>query len=704
MADIYDKVVLDYETRSKCDIKKCGPWVYAADPSTEILCAAYETACWSINDLDKLQMFLYLNPKMFTGAALRSIREATGVHVCVRDDIDHLIHTLNLCDVIEAHNAEFERAITKHVLGYDIPIEKLHDTAARASAMGLPRKLEKVAEVLKLVNTKDMKGHAKMLRASRPRKPTKNNPAEWDERDEVLIPTALYCVQDVRTESELSGKLFELSPMERKVWEADQRINERGVCVDKASAVMLSKLADDVRADRDSEIGEITGGKVKSCGQVKEITTYLNTDLGYGIVTDLRAVSVEEYQVSINPNTDNGKTAQRILTLRASASKTSVKKLDAIVNGTNDDGRMRACMMYHGADTGRWAGKRFQPQNLQRDSFLPDRLETFLSIVRQNSVEELMAYAEMVGVDVMDDIARCTRGMIVAGPGKEQIAVDYSSIEGRVLAWLAGEERILQAYRNGTDTYKLAAGDIFDVTVEEVTKDQRQIGKTVELACGYQGWVNAFTVMAETYHIEPLPEDRVVEIISAWRKARPKTRALWINLEKAAIRAIERPATMVQYRQVRMMLLPEGHPRNPSGQPILIVKLPSGRLLTYFRPGIVDVIRFGKPHKAIHYWGVDSTTHQWKCIDTYGGRLTENVVQAIARDLLAESIVKLEQRGDMPVVFHVHDEIVSEVDFEPSRSDEKLQTLIDVMTDLPVWADGLPIAATGWHGYRYRKD
>lgn len=413
---------------------------------------------------------------------------------------------------------------------------------------------------------------------------------------------------------------------------------------------------------------------------------------------------------------------RRVLELRREAAKASVKKIDALLAGRSSDGRARGLLQYHAASTGRWAGRRFQPQNIKRPD-LEDVDSAIEAVATGNAAYVATLYGEPLAV-----VGDCLRGMVCAGDGKALIAADFANIEGRVLAWLAGEAWKVEAFRafdagRGPDLYKLAYSRSFGIRPEEVDKDQRQIGKVMELALGYQGGVGAFQTMAAAYRVE-VSDDKADELKIAWRQAHPHIKAFWYDLENAAVRAVEDPGNVYEVGKLSF---------RRSGS-FLWLRLPSGRTLCYPYPRVEmrtvpwlnedpewvscdsreeanflygsDVawsaerkavyIRTQAKKPAVIYKGVDSYTRKWGDCITYGGLWAENVTQAVARDILAEAMVRAEAAG-YEIILTVHDEVVAE------RRTVDLSEFVRIMTYIPTWAEGLPVAAEAWTGRRYRK-
>jgi DNA polymerase len=628
---------IDYETRSRCDLRKHGAWNYSLDPSTQVLCMAHKIGAKPIG---LWQPFLGDNPYMMPAEVFH--------HVCNGG-------------LIEAHNAFFEYVIWHHVLNWPaVPIEQWRCSAALAASQGLPRSLAGAALGAGLAVEKDQEGHRLMLKMCKPRKPTKNDKREWFESREDLIRLGQYCEQDVATEYALSQKLGSLSDSEQRVWHLDMKINTRGVQCDveacKGAVSMLSQLAEQGKR----EIEELTEGAVKSPGQVVKLCDWLQQQ---GVeIADLRAATVKEC-LKGTVLTDK---ARRALEIRQANSKSSTKKYQAMIDRAAADGRIRSLLLYWGALTGRWAGAGIQIQNFPRGSI---KHETVMGLIPA-IVEEDLKYLRALG-DPTDTLSSCLRAMLIAKPGHELIGADYSSIEARVLLWLAGDERGLEIFRQGQDIYVDMAATIYGVLPDQVTKDQRMLGKVAILGLGYGMGAQKFVLTCKGYGID-IDLSMAERVVQAYRTKYFKVKELWQNYNSLAIEQIK---------------------NNPGRS--MRLELPSGREIVYQRPRLtpepapwdelqlIDRIQYESPRGPVH---------------TYGAKLVENITQAVARDVMAHAMVELDAAG-LDIVLSVHDEIVIEV----PEGTTSVDAVCDLMCRLPDWARGLPVAAEGWIGKRFRK-
>lgn len=675
---------IDFETFSACELRDRGLHNYATDPTTGVHCMAFA--------FDDEPVHLWTRDTLFPGE----------VHS----------HVLN-GGIVYAHNAPFELAIWNNILApmhkiAPLKSEQVRCTMAMCYAMGLPGALENAAPALGLAQRKDAAGKRVMLQLAKPyawgeitssdpaqdkRYPLFYTPETAPEKFEQLYA---YCKQDVEVERALHHRLMELSDDEQRIWQLDYRINQRGIRVDLESIDKAIALVEQEKRRLDEEMLRVTGGVVGKCTEVQVLVKWIRTQ-GVEMNGLAKADVLDALAGDLPP------AVEAALRLRKEAAKSSTAKLVAMKERASADGRVRGIHQYHGAATGRWAGRGIQSQNFPRPR--PGMGEDEINDVIANLHRH--AYIDMMYGPTMDAIADSLRGMIVAEPGNDLAAVDFSAIEARVLAWLAGQESVLDIFRTHGKIYEHAAAGIYHVPMERVTKDQRQIGKVAVLALGYGGGVGAFQSMARVYGVK-VPDAEADEIKSAWRAVHPAIVSYWYDLERAAIRALTDGGVQAvgpRGREVKF---------RKAGS-FLWLQLPSKRVLCYPYPElrIVDT-PWGEQKEALTYMTeLDSTTRKklgnkvlpdpnangnWCRISTYGGSLAENVTQAVARDLLACAILRLEQRG-IKIVMHCHDEIVAEVNSGSSRAGEIEQ----LMCELPSWAEGLPVSAEGWQRPRYGK-
>lgn len=652
---------IDFETCSEADLPSVGLDNYAKHPSTGVHCMGF-----AFGD-DEVSLIADM------GSALTDCRELFA-------------HVESGGEVV-AHNAPFELAVWNSVCvpKYGWPSlkpEQMRCTMAQCYAMGLPASLEKAAVAIGIEETKDVAGSRIMMQLARP----KHDGSLWVFTDNPDKFNRLYdyCRQDVEVERQLDKRLTQLSEREREVWLLDRRINARGVRVDINAINQAIWLVNAEKQRLDGEMLWVTDGAVARCTEAQALVKWAR---GQGVAID--SVSKSDILDALNSETALPKNVREALNIRREAAKSSTAKLAAMRDrACRVTHRVRDSFQYHGATTGRWAHRGVQPGNLPRPR--PD--------IKQDHIEDILKnlgdrdYIDINYGPVMSAMADCVRGMITAGPKKHLIAVDFSAVEARVLAWLAGEEKVLDIFRTHGKIYEHAAAGIYGKPIGDVTKDERQIGKVAVLALGFGGGVGAFQSMARVYGVN-VDDKRAEEIKVKWRLAHPKIVQYWRELETAAIDAIDLDTVTfagAPGREVSFELVGD----------FLWCRLPSGRRLCYPYPVVRQApTPWGDTRSALYYHAVSLGNH-WEETSTYGGSLAENVTQAVARDLLAEAMLRLEAAG-YEIVMHVHDEIVAEVD-EAAPADT-LKKVEKIVATPPSWAKDLPLAAEGWRGFRYRK-
>lgn len=620
-----------------------------------------------------------------------------------------------------AHNSHFDRTILRHCvpeLAGDP--SRWRDTMVRALAHSLPGALDDLCDILKVPTdkAKDKAGRQLIMLFCKPRPATskgrratrETHPAEWAKFVE-------YAALDIEAMRAIDKKLpvWNFQGSELALWHLDQRINDRGVKVDvdlAHAAIRAVERAQKILAARTSDL---TLGLVQAATQRDALLKHLVT--AYGIELPDMQQSTLERRVN---DPDLPPELRELLAIRLQASTTSTSKYKTLVKAVSKDGRLRGTLQFNGASrTGRWAGRLFQPQNLPRPVLKQDRIDLGIAAMKSDCEDLLFG-------NVMELTSSAIRGAIVAPEGKKLVVADLSNIEGRVLAFLAGEAWKLQAFRdfdagNGHDLYKLAYAKSFGIQPEAVTKDNRQVGKVQELALGYEGGVGAFLTFAAAYAIDleamgeqaigAIPANILAEAAKAlewtkqqgrptfgltdrawlvcdsfkrsWRYAHPAIASFWKDLDEAARMAVLRPGVTYECRMLKL--------RRDGAW--LRIRLPSGRFLCYPSPQVDEA---GK----LSYMGVNQYSRKWSRLKTYGGKLAENVTQAASRDVLTHNMPAIESAG-YQIVLSVHDEVLTEVPDQLKYNADRLSTLL---ASLPPWAHGLPLAATGFETYRYRKD
>lgn len=639
------QINLDFETYSECDIRKAGAWAYSCHASTEVICMAYS--------IDGAPPVLWL-PSMGAPA--------------------ELFAALQRGAMLHAWNSFFELSIWRNVLEWpDLPISQMTDTAALASMLALPRALGDCGAALGIAadQVKDKRGRYLIQRLCKPYR------GQRCRDPELLRELYAYCQQDVIAEQAIAAKLLPISVNERAVWELDQKINIRGVYIDAAAVDDALHLID-VQTDRlNTEVYAITKGALENVSQRAKVMNYI-AGLGY----DMDCYTAG-YIETVLKDANLPAQVRRLLEIRQQTGKTSTAKYQALKEIVTPDSRAHGLLMYHGASTGRWTGKHFQPQNLPRPSARFEGSEAqAVELIRSRDADLLT----MVFDDPMDALSGAIRGMITAPPGKRLLIADYSAIEARALPWLAGQHDVLDVFRSHGKIYEYTASQIYGLPWREIGKDspERFVGKVATLALGYGGGAKAFAGMAQNYGVD-IPEELAEKIKTDWRKANDNIVRFWWNCEAAALRAVQKPGVTFEERGVSFRVV----------RGFLFCKLPSGRLLAYYAPKI-EPGRFG--NDQVTYMGVNSVTRKWERQSTYGGKLVENITQAVARDVMASAMLRLHAAG-YEIVLTVHDEIIAEADNDFGNIEEFKR----IMCELPTWTEGLPLAASGFEAERYRK-
>ena len=643
------KLSIDIETFSDIDLIKCGVYKYADSPAFEILLFSYSIDDGEIHIVDLVR-----------GEELP----------------DEITEAIKSDTVIKtAFNAQFERVCLSKHLGILLDPSSWYCTAVQAAELSLPSSLADVGAALGLERQKMTEGKELIKYFCVSCKPTKSNggrtrnmpkdaPEKW-----ALFKE--YCKRDVDVERQIAKKLemYPISESEHRLYVLDQRINDRGVLVDLSLAQQAIKINSIQTAVATEQAYTLTG--LENPNSVAQLKDWL---IENGVEID----SLSKKAVAALADETDGD-IQEMLHLRLLMSKTSVKKYEAVMRSVCKDNRVRGMMRFCGASrTGRWSGNILQPQNLPQNH-LPD-LTLARDIVKDGDFEML----DMTFGNVPNVLSELIRTVLIPKQNHRFIVADFSAIEARVLSWLAGEQGRLDTFRNGGDIYCASASQMFRVPVEKhgVNGHLRQKGKISELACGYGGSVGALKNMGAVEM--GVPEDELQGLINDWRNANPHIVKLWTEVGNTAMKAIKEK-TIVSLGKLVFMY----------ERGILFIRLPSGRRLSYIKPRI-GTNRFGGD--SITYMGV-SASKKWERLETFGGKLVENIVQAIARDLLASAMMNVANAG-YDIVFHVHDEIIAEVPDGQGSVDEMCM----LMSINPDWADGIPLSADGYECEYYRKD
>ena len=655
---------IDIETFSSVDIKN-GAYAYSEAPDFEILLIAYK-----FSDEDKVKL------------------------IDLTDDPEEL-ENLRFWDALTdpevvktAYNANFERTCLARHTGEAMPPEQWRCTMVLAVQLGLPRSLAAVGPALGLTEEEQKKktGAALIQYFCKPCKPTRTNgqrtkntrlnaPEKWELFKE-------YNIQDVVTEQIILKRLRDFRPdqSEQDLWTLDQEINDRGVLLDIPMASSIVEFDTERSADLLAEAQQITG--LSNPNSLAQLKPWLADN---GLATDtLRKDDVAA--MLADPSLHSN--VRRVLEIRQTLSKTSVKKYQTMLDIAGEDDRARGIMQFYGGHTGRWAGRSLQPQNLARNTMPDDELDVAREFVKMGDFESL----EMIFGEPAPIFSQLVRTAFIPSPGNRFIVSDFSAIEARVIAWIAGEEWRLEVFRNDGDIYCESASHIYHVPVVKhgINGELRQRGKVAELALGYGGAVGAMKQMDTSGSV---PEDEMQGIVTQWRAESPKIVRMWRDCQDAAVSVIRGNQPK---RVLRSLQGTEFYVKLVDGTPVLFIQLPSGRPIAYWDPKVMDT----EMGPRITYMTQNQTTRKWERCETYGGKLTENIVQSVARDCLAEKMKLLESMG-YPIVFHVHDELILDV----PREDKEAAALVDRIMGEPIdWAPGLPLKGGTYECDFYRKD
>ena len=646
-------LAIDIETYSPVDLKESGLYAYTEHPEFEILLFAYAFDKEPVKVID-LVLFEDIPDEVFKALT------------------DPLV-------LKTAHNANFERVCLTRHLGISLPIDQWECTMIKSAMLGLPFALAVVGKILKIDQEKMTEGKALIRYFSLPCKPTKANgmrTRNLPEHDlEKWNTYKLYNARDVEAEREIREKtaFFKMHDGEKELYILDQVINDRGVMVDMQFVNNAIQMDATYKDRLTVEMTELTN--LDNPNSVSQLKTWIADETGED-VTSL----TKEAILTMLKNTPSEEVS-RVLRNRQEMAKTSVKKYNAMAAAVGSDGRIRGLLQFYGANrTGRWAGRLVQVQNLPQNHLYD--LDLARDLVRDNDLELL----EMLFGNVPDTLSQLIRTAFIAKPGYTFLVADFSAIEARVIAWLAGEKWRLDVFATHGKIYEASASQMFKVPIEEVTKGStlRQKGKVSELALGYQGGPGALTQMGALKM--GLQEEELQGLVDAWRAANPSIVRLWKTVDDAAKEAVKNKALVSIRHGIKFDCRAD----------VLFIELPSGRKLSYIHP------RLGKNRfdsASLIYEGMNQTTKQWCDQETYGGKLVENIVQAIARDCLAYSMLNLDKEG-YEIVMHVHDEAVIEIEQEKAN----LEDVCKIMGQPIPWAKGLLLRADGYSTSYYRKD
>lgn len=675
MSEQLHHLSIDLETYSEVSIGKAGSYRYILDPSFEILLFAYS--------LD--------------GMPVEVIDVASGqiIPLWLKNALKNPLY------IKHAYNAAFEWFALSKYLGW-LPPDQWRDTMLHALYCGYPASLDAAGKAMGLPEDKKKLATGKALiryfcvpckpsnaNGNRTRNLPKHDPDKWKLFKE-------YNGQDVVTEMEIDRRLsaFPVPAFVQKQWETDLQMNARGVAADMELVRGALVIGAIVKSRLMTEARQLSG--LDNPNSIRQLAQWLTdaTD------SDAEITSVTKETVATMLKQPQPANVQRMLEIRQELGKTSTKKYDALETCIADDGRVRGLLQFYGANrTGRWAGRLVQVQNLPRTYTHP--LPPARQLVKDRNIDGL----RMMYGSINDTLSQLIRTAFVATPGNVLIDADFSAIEARVISWLAGQEWRLEVFRTHGKIYEASASQMFHVPIEKIKKGNpeyalRQRGKVAELALGYQGGVSAMRRMDVGHNLDDLSDDEVKGIVDRWRETNSMIRDLWNIVDSAAITVITNGGAQTIRSETTDAIITLACELDViTGTRYMTILLPSGRKLYYPSPEI-GVNRWGNP--SVSYTGQNQTTKRWERVETYGGKLVENIVQAIARDCLAIAIENLEAQG-LHVVFHIHDEVVIDT---PAWADEDtmLETVTKIMTKPIPWAQALPLNADGWVDKFFKKD
>lgn len=634
------KICLDFESRSKADIWTCGAYAYSVHPSTEVLCLVY-----AIDD---------------------------GDPILIRKEDLALLPPFDIKgNEFHAFNAFFEQCMWANVMSKKwgwprIPINQFCCIMAKSLASAYPQSL---ANACKAVNTpyqKSATGHTLMLKLCKPKLS-----GGWNEDPEDFEKLYQYCIDDVLAERSLDNMLPDLIPSEQTIWFLDQLVNQRGIYIDREAVSRALSYIEEYTARLNNIVFEESGAVLDKVTRRQAVLDWCKSQ-GVNITGYTKGDVSKVLEETLPEN------VRTVLETKLQLGKTSVAKYQALKEATTEDGRIRDTLIYHGATTGRWTGKLFQLQNLPKGNVA--NIDGAIEDLKKYPLEDF----EILYPDVMGTLSSCIRGMIIASPGTELYVGDYNAIEARVLMWLAGEEYGLKQFNNDEDLYVAMAQSIYGK--KDISKIERHLGKTAVLGCGYSMGKDKFLITCANQGLIIEPE-LAEKAVSTYRETYQAVKNFWYEQENTAIEAVK--SKTIQASNRILWSMKENN---------LLCQLPSGRRLTY-PEATLDYTEtpWGDTKLTLFYMAQDSK-NRWSKEKTYGGKLVENITQAVARDILASAMLRLEKWG-FPVIFSVHDEVVCEV---PEKTRD-IDTYRQLLCELPEWAKGLPLKAECWVGRRYKK-
>lgn len=692
------RLTFDFETRSAVDLKKAGAYKYSLDPSTQPTCLAFK-----VRGDEKVELLKFDTINRPWAKLPSEFRRAWKSYIDQGFEFT-------------AHNAFFETVIYKNILvsryGWpDIPFSQFRCTAAKAAACALPRNLEGAGAAMNLSTQKDKRGYVAMMSTCKPtkqwnawkklqhqvatgariseakrKKSLEAEPPkflEYAHNPEIWETLYEYCKIDVKTEELLDAALPDLIPAEQEIWFLNQRLNWRGLKIDIPTARKVVAIMELESASRLKELDTLTMGLVTKPGARKSILDFLALE---GIeLPDIKAKTVDDTLKDGMLTED----MRRLLEIRKALSKTSTKKYQSFLDRANEDDRVRDILLYHGASTGRDTGTGIQPHNFPRGAILITKARPYAAVENVIQCDADMLRV-LYGENLSILFSSILRNMIIPTEGCELFVADFSKIEVAVLWWLADNWPGLKILNSGKDPYRYMAAANTNKSYEDIPDegDERQLGKAQVLGCGFgMGWEKFQATAYDQYRLK-LTDEQSRAAVSTYREANEAVPQLWKDYERAAIMAIE------DKKRVTV-----GKCKFFCARDFLWVELPSGRRLAYREPRISWRETEYGPRKTVEFMAVNSKTKKWSLERTWGGTLTENIVQATARDLMMPAMVRLEKKGYAPLLM-VHDEGICEA----AKNKGSIEEFVKILCKRPIWADEhLPLDAKGWTGQRYRK-
>ncbi len=643
------KIHLDFETRSELDIRKVGAWVYSRHPSTEVLCMAYAEGEGEVKLLTKEAIGLG-NPFFVEGDTL-----------------------------IVAHNAMFEYMIWHNILvkrhGYPvIPKNMWRCTAAKASALALPRGLENCAIALQLKHIKDKEGYATMLKMCKPRKPTKAEKEKgithtlWHESPEDFEKLHKYCKGDILVERCIDNTLRDLSPREQQIYHLNQEVNLRGIRIDTQAIDSALKIIELYTKQQEQKVVKLSDGFLDGLSRRQRVLTWIK---GEGVdLPDFTKETVNEVLSGELPDK-----IRKVLEIRQELGKTSIAKFKAFKECTDIDGFMKDTQIYHGAATGRETGQRAQLHNLPRVELA--NIDKAIELLKIGDLELLKTYSP----NILQTLSQCIRGMLIAREGHEFIGADWNAIEVRILFWFAGETEGLRQFENDEDLYVDMATKIFGTYHRDIVEMQRFVGKQTVLGCGFGMGLNGERFVATCRkHNVTVPTEVAKLAVRTYRNSYPAVVSYWKVIERAVVDAI-RTGKVVKVGVLNIF----------THDDFLYIQLPSKRMLAYHQPRLEG--------NTVTHMGWVSQRNCYERQRTWGGVFVENIVQGTARDVVEHGKMEGEKQ-DYKTLLTVHDEILTEVPTN-TKTVPHYETLLS--HDRPEWIGDCPLKVKGWKGQRFLK-